>query len=228
MNLYCIVVAGGKGLRMGMPIPKQYLKVANKPIIMHTLDRLNTYLPEAKYVLVLPKGDLQFWSELCIEYRFNLSHKAVEGGKERYHSVLNGLKSIEHLDENTVVAIHDAVRPFPSESTLINTFNSAKLLGSGVPAVPVNESLRMLSTETGKSQHIDRSLYKLVQTPQCFNLKKLLSAYSLPYQDSFTDDASVFEAAGNEIILTEGNPENIKITRPVDLSFAEHLLSKKA
>jgi len=220
MKVYLIIVAGGKGLRMGSAIPKQYIELNNKPIILHTAENLIKSCPQAKLLIVLPKGDFSFWETLCAKHNFNFPHKLIEGGAERYHSVQNALNTLS-AEPNDVVGIHDAVRPFVSEQTVLKAVESAKLHKSGIPVVELKDSIRKVS-EKG-STHKDRSKYKLVQTPQCFNLQLLKEAFSSGYQAIFTDDASVFENYGQAIFLTDGNVENIKITSPFDLKIAQNL-----
>ncbi|MGY6562264.1 MAG: 2-C-methyl-D-erythritol 4-phosphate cytidylyltransferase [Luteibaculaceae bacterium] len=223
MNVYCIIVAGGKGLRMGYETPKQYIQLQGKPILMHTLEQLHNHLPQAQFILVIPQGDLSFWDDTCAKLECTIPHIAVEGGAERWNSVQHGLRAISSVKPNDLVAIHDAVRPFVSKNTVLNALKSAETNKSGVPVIPLRDSIRK-QTEVG-SEHLDRNAYRLVQTPQCFNLALLKSAFNAGFSPLFTDDASVFESAGHPIHLTEGNFENIKITQPEDLVIAEAFLS---
>lgn len=221
MNKFVIVVAGGKGLRMGGEIPKQFLPISGKPILMRTIDRFFEYDSHIQIVLVLPQDHFDYWKKLCEEYKFKTPHLLVVGGATRYHSVKNGLLSIA-CSENDLVAVHDGVRPFVSVETIAETFEKASQLGAVIPVVDSVDSLREVIGS--KSQARDRSAYKLVQTPQTFTYKVLRQAYNLDYRDTFTDDASVVEAAGFDVSLVKGNRENIKITTTYDLKIASVLV----
>ncbi len=215
-----IVVAGGSGSRMQSEIPKQFIEWCGKPILMHTIERLHNYNPTAIIVLVLPKSQLPFWKELCNQHNFSIEVKIAQGGSTRYESVKNGLNKI---NEECLVAIHDGVRPLVTNQTLNNCFNTAERTGSAIPVTDAIESIR--KTENNQSIAVPRDQYKMVQTPQVFKYTEILKAYKQPYQEIFTDDASVFEYAGNSISLTEGNRENIKITTPIDLAIGETLFN---
>ena len=219
MTSFVIIVAGGKGLRMGADLPKQFLTIGGRPVLMHTLEAFERAIPGIRIILVLPVDHQPFWRDLCCQHSFTLPHTIATGGPTRFHSVLNGLKTIDP-DECLLVAVHDGVRPFVSEDVIRRTFEAARDQGAAVPVIPVVETLRQLSP----SRTVDRSLFRLVQTPQTFQLPLLLKAYDQPYRDTFTDDASVVEALGHPITLVEGNRENIKITTPFDLTIAEALL----
>lgn len=204
-------------MRMDSGLPKQFIPIAGKPLLMHTVERFYDAVPDIECFLVLPEGHIPYWQELCKEYGFGLPCRLVRGGETRFYSVKNGLKAITEI--GGVVAIHDGVRPFPSREMIVWAFSEAKTKGAVVPVLPVTESLRQINTEG--SVIADRNLYRLVQTPQTFRLEVLKKAYEQPYSDFFTDDASVVEAMGKEISLIEGNRENIKITHPEDLLWAE-------
>jgi len=234
---FCIVVAGGKGLRMGSDLPKQFLPIGGRPVLMHTLETFERAIPGIRLVLVLPKDQQTFWQDLCAKHHFILPHTIADGGTTRFHSVKSGLQRLcpSGKDaEDALVAVHDGVRPFASAEVIRRTFDAAREHGAAIPVVPVVETVRqLLPTATvpapfgaGKSITVDRSLYRLVQTPQTFQLPLLLRAYEQPYTEAFTDDASVVEALGHPITLVEGNRENIKITTPFDLRIAEALLAK--
>ena len=212
MNKAVIIVAGGSGSRMQSELPKQFIKWCGKPILMHTIQRFVDFDEQMKIVLVLPQNQLELWNELCSEYNFSAEHTVAFGGKTRFESVKNGL---EKLSQECLVAVHDGVRPLVSEQTLKNCFDTAAKHGSAIPVIDAIESIREVG-EFG-SRAVARANYKMVQTPQVFVLSKLREAYQQPYRDFFTDDASVYEAAGNAVTLTEGNRENIKITTPMDL-----------
>lgn len=229
---YAIVVAGGKGLRMGADLPKQFLPIGGKPVLMRTLEAFESAIPGIHIILVLPADQQDFWRELCLRHSFTLTHSIATGGETRFHSVKNGLNSISpdppSVREESLVAVHDGVRPFVSADVIRRCFDAAHDHGAAVPVVSVVETLRQLVPQTqggAESLTVDRSLYRLVQTPQTFQLQLLQRAYEQPYRDAFTDDASVVEALGHPITLVEGNRENIKITTPFDLAVAKALIS---
>ncbi len=228
MSDFCIVVAGGRGLRMGADLPKQFLPIGGRPVLMHTLEAFKRALPDLQIVLVLPRDQQAFWRELCAKHSFTLPHSIADGGATRFHSVLSGLRSIAAMpsaatqDGEAVVAVHDGVRPFVPPEVIRQCFATARACGTAVPVVPVVETLRELQADGSVTR--DRSRFRLVQTPQTFRLRLLMQAYEQPFTDAFTDDASVVEALGLPITLVEGNRENIKITTPFDLTIAESLL----
>ncbi|MGQ1889619.1 2-C-methyl-D-erythritol 4-phosphate cytidylyltransferase [Thermophagus sp. OGC60D27] len=220
----CVIfVAGGRGLRMGADIPKQFMIVAGKPILMHTIENFLNWKQDIKVVLVLPEDHFPYWESLCREYNFTVKYHLAPGGDTRYQSVKNGLR---HVGDSGLIAIHDGVRPFVSHQTIERCFNTAEKEGAAIPALEVVESLRKTDKNNPtQSISLERSLYRTVQTPQVFRASILREAYELPFNPHFTDDASVVEAAGHEISLVEGNRENIKITSPLDLKVAEALLA---
>ena len=220
MSNYLLAVAGGAGQRMGGPVPKQFMELNGKPVLMHTLSVFYKYDSGINCVLVLPESHIENWNKLCVEHNFNLPHKVVAGGDTRFHSVLNGLRHIP--EKGGLVAVHDGVRPFVSQDTLRRCFGLAAEKGNAVPVVPVVESIRKVTSLNSVAE--DRSMYRIVQTPQVFDTELLHKAYRQPYNDSFTDDATVVEKMGCNVYLTEGNVENIKITRPVDFAIAVELL----
>lgn len=215
---YVIIVAGGKGLRMGTDIPKQFLPIGGKPVLMRTLERFREYSEALQIILVLPKAQQDYWHQLCEEYHFNVEYVLADGGETRFHSVQNGLALVPD-DAHGVVGVHDGVRPFPSVDVIHNCYETARSAKAVIPVVPVVETLRHITEGTKP-----RGDYRLVQTPQCFDIQLLKAANEQPYNDGFTDDASVVEAFGFDITLVEGNRENIKITTPYDLKIAEVLL----
>lgn len=221
MNKAAILVAGGKGMRMGTSLPKQYLPLAGKPVLMHTLEKFFSADPSLLLILVLPKDDFDYWRSLCSIHHFELPHELVPGGESRFQSVKNGLMALPF--QEGLVAIHDGVRPFVSEKVIQNSFEQAAEKGSSIPVVALKDSLRKVET-SGESSFQDRAHFRLVQTPQTFQLKPLLQAFAVEELAIFTDDATVYEHQGWEISLIEGNPENIKLTTPEDLAFAEFLL----
>ena len=229
MTDYVIIVAGGKGLRMGSDTPKQFLPVGGKPVLMRTLERFREYSPTLQIILVLPKAQQDYWRQLCQQYQFPLpveegvrggSYLLADGGETRFHSVQNGLALIPD-DAEGVVGVHDGVRPFPSIEVIRNCYETAREKKAVIPVIPVVETVRQLEGAT--SFTVPRDDYRLVQTPQCFDIQLLKAANRQPYNDGFTDDASVVEAFGHAITLVEGNRENIKITTPYDLKIAEVL-----
>ena len=217
---YIIIVAGGKGLRMGADIPKQFLPVGGKPVLMRTLERFREYAADLQIILVLPKTQQDYWRELCQQYHFDVEYTLANGGETRFHSVQHGLALIPD-DAEGVVGVHDGVRPFPSIDVIRNCYETARKNKAVIPVIPIVETVRHLQDET--SVTVPRGDYRLVQTPQTFDIQLLKAANRQPYNDGFTDDASVVEAFGIDVTLVEGNRENIKITTPYDLRIGEML-----
>ncbi len=214
-----VVVAGGKGLRMGQPLPKQFLCLKGKPILMHTLER---FAEVDKLILVLPRDHFAYWQELIEQYDFRLEHSLVEGGATRFHSVQNALNTLPQ--EEALVAIHDGVRPIITQNLIDKLYSVAEQEGAVLPSLPMIESLRLV--KGGQSKAVPREDYRSVQTPQVFDLQRLQKAYACPYQDFFTDDASVYEHCFQETIqLIEGERQNLKITHEQDLVLADYFLS---
>lgn len=276
---YVIIVAGGKGLRMGSDIPKQFLPVGGRPVLMRTIERFREYSADLQIILVLPKAQQDYWRELCQQYQFPLPHQEgagsgsyqlADGGETRFHSVLHGLALIPD-EAQGVVGVHDGVRPFPSTDVISRCYETARQTGAAIPVVPVVETLRHIvssepqdfgSSHSGEkvlkscsplqnpeghavscgngSITVPRADYRLVQTPQTFDIQLLKTAYQQALSQAagepspgsaagasasaFTDDASVVEALGHPIALVEGNRENIKLTTPYDLKIAEVLI----
>ena len=218
MKKYIIIVAGGKGLRMGGDIPKQFLPVCGKPVLMRTLEAFHAYDASMRLILVLPVSQQAYWKQLCEEYQFELVHEIANGGDTRFHSVKNGLALVE---EDGLVGVHDGVRPFVSQEVITRCYEEAVSLKAVIPVIGVVETVRHLIGEG--SETVPRDQYKLVQTPQVFDVTLLRRAYQQEYTDLFTDDASVVEALGEKVYLVEGNRENIKLTTPFDLKLAELL-----
>ena len=221
MKKYIIIVAGGKGLRMGGDIPKQFLPIGGKPVLMRTMEAFHAYDAEIQIVLVLPVAQQAYWKELCDQYTFALPYRLADGGETRFHSVKNGLDTIP-TDEEALVGVHDGVRPFVSAEVIARCYAEAARVGAVVPVTDVVETVRHLE-DGGGSTTVNRDEYKLVQTPQVFSLALLKQAYAQPYVPAFTDDASVVEALGHEVTLVQGNRENIKITTPFDLVVARSM-----
>ena len=216
---YALIVAGGKGLRMGTDIPKQFLPIGGKPVLMRTLEAFHAYNQAMQLIVVLPHSQQTYWARLCEEYHFSLPHRVADGGETRFHSVRNGLAWVEAPGR---VGVHDGVRPFVSPEVIARCYALAATKKAVVPVIPVVETVRRLAD--GGSLTVNREEYRLVQTPQVFDVELLKKAYGQPYSPAFTDDASVVEALGVPVALTEGNRENIKITTPFDLRVAEALL----
>lgn len=218
---YVIIVAGGKGLRMGTDIPKQFLPVGGKPVLMRTVSRFREYDSGLGIILVLPREQHGYWDRLCREYGFSVPCTVAEGGETRFHSVRNGLAMIPDTACG-VVGVHDGVRPFVSVEVIKRCFDTARKCFAAVPVVPVVETVRHIET-SGQTRTVPRGDFRLVQTPQTFDIELLKRAYRQPFRSDFTDDASVVEALGHEVEIVEGNRENIKITTPFDLEVAEIL-----
>ncbi len=221
MKRYVIIVAGGKGLRMGGSLPKQFIPLAGKPVLMHTLEKFYSFSNDINIILVLPHDHQEFWKKLCDEHSFSVPHCIADGGETRFHSVRNGLSLVD--TDDSVVAVHDGVRPFVSYDVIGRCFDMAAGGKAVVPVVDVVETLRKVGQD-GLSVTVPRSSYRLVQTPQVFPASMLRKAYSCEYRTDFTDDASVVEAMGRKIDLAEGNRENIKITTPFDMIVAKAML----
>ncbi len=216
---YAVIVAGGKGLRMGGDVPKQFLPIGGKPVLMHTIEAFRRALDDVEIVLVLPAEQHDYWQKLCKDYKFHSPELIAKGGETRFHSVKNGLSLLPN-DIEAVVGVHDGVRPFVSKETIRRCFAAAAEGKAVVPVVAIVETVRQILPD-GKSVTRPRDEYRLVQTPQTFPLALLKEAYQQPFSDAFTDDASVVEALGKDIVMIEGNRENIKITTPSDLRIAE-------
>lgn len=219
MDSSVIIVAGGKGLRMESDIPKQFLPVGGKPILMHTIEAFHTADRTFRIILVLPSDQQNYWKSLCLQYDFLIEHTIVNGGDTRFMSVRNAL---EIVPCDGIVAVHDGVRPFVASEVIKRCFDEAQIHRAVVPVVDIAESIRQISP--GGSTARCRDQYKLVQTPQVFDSTLLHEAYKQPFCSSFTDDASVVESLGEKIFLTKGNRENIKITTSFDLLIANALL----
>jgi len=219
MKLYAVIVAGGIGTRMGTDIPKQFLELAGKPVLMHTIERFLTFSNSIHIITVLPGEYLEFWDQLKKKYTFTQPHIIVRGGETRFISVRNGL---EYVDDDALVAVHDAVRPLVSIGTIKRCFETAGEYGNAIPVISPSDTLRIVNEENSKP--VDRLLVKQIQTPQVFHSRLLKKAYCQSYLPEFTDDATVLEKTGEKIRLVDGNRENIKITNPEDLIIAEHLL----
>ena len=219
MEKALIVVAGGLGTRMGSEIPKQFVRLGGRPILMRTMELFHRYDRKMSIVVGLPEEYRAYWKDLCRKENFEVPHQLTPAGKTRFHTVKHALEAVQ---PGCLVAIHDAVRPLVSRETIERCFDQAGKTGAAIPCVEVRESLRQVSQ--GRSLSVDRDTYRLVQTPQVFQYEILAKAYRQDYEKSFTDDAGVVEKAGYPVSLVEGNHENLKITTPQDLTRAEALL----
>lgn len=208
---------------MQSPIPKQFLKLDGKQVLIHSIQAFAAYDPNINIILVLPADQFETWNKIAAEHQLNVAVQITAGGETRFESVKNGLALIN--DTDALVGIHDAVRPLVSQKTISGAFKSAERYGSGIPAVPLSDSIRQI--ESARSVAVDRSRYCLIQTPQCFQLSILRKAYQQEYKYTFTDDASVVEASGQEVHLVDGNVDNFKLTTRVDLIVAEAMLKEQ-
>lgn len=224
MNKAAILVAGGRGLRMGGPVSKQYLPIAGKPVLMHTLAVFFETDPQIHLILVLPETDFDFWKSLCEANQFDIPHQLVSGGNTRFQSVRNGLNALPF--NSGLVAIHDGVRPFVKAEVIQNSFDEAENSGSAIAVVELKDSIRKV-TDDGKSTYQERQYFRLVQTPQTFQIEKIRKAFEVTELPQFTDDATVYEHQGWQVTLIQGNLENIKITTPEDMEYAEFLAAKQ-
>lgn len=210
-----LITAAGKGTRMGSDIPKQFIELKGKPILMHAVDAFIRFDPDIRIILVLPEDHFGYWDALCTKYKFSIDYQLVAGGVSRFESVKKGLAL---APDSGYIAIHDGVRPFILPETIRHIFAAAKLYGNAIPAIEPTESIRM---QNGPQNHVlDRSKVRLIQTPQVFEVKKLKAAYDCPFNLTFTDDASVYECAGHLIHLVDGQKDNIKITTMDDLAHS--------
>lgn len=217
-----IIVAGGSGTRMGADIPKQFLPLLGKPILIHTIETFLAISSITEIILVLPASQIPVWFDLCKKHHFDIKHTIVEGGETRFQSVTNGLRKV--FDPEALVAIHDGVRPLVSRGVIERCFQEAEKHGNAIPAIKPLETVRL--SEKSGTFPVDREKVLLIQTPQVFKSSIIKQSYQTLWQPSFTDDASVVEYSGNQIHIVEGSRENIKITTPQDLLFAEVLLKK--
>jgi 2-C-methyl-D-erythritol 4-phosphate cytidylyltransferase len=212
-----IITAGGIGSRMGATIPKQFLEISGKPLLFHTLERFHKLDPSAEILLTLPLDWQSYWDELIQQHKFSVPHHVVNGGEHRYDSVRNAVM----VAQGHFIAIHDGVRPFVSNETLQRCWEAVRESEAVIPVLNLKDSVREIREQ--RSQAVDRSLYRLVQTPQCFSKEILVQAYKIPFNPTLTDDATLVEQMGVEIQLVDGNEENIKITTPFDLLLAEEI-----
>ena len=221
MKRHAIIVAGGSGQRMKSPVPKQFLELNQKPVLMHTIEKFYSAASSIHIVVVLPKSHHSVWTTLCDKHKFNIQHQICEGGSTRFQSVKNGLV---HCKEEGIIAVHDGVRPLIHPDLIQKLYLEAESNGAVIPIYPVLESIR--KSDEGGSKALDRSKYYTVQTPQCFSSELLQNAYQQHEKETFTDDASVVEALGKEVHHFKGDRTNIKLTTPEDFIFAEALLNR--
>jgi 2-C-methyl-D-erythritol 4-phosphate cytidylyltransferase len=207
---------------MKSSIPKQFIELSGKPVVMHTIEKFVKAIPSIKVILVLSDTLTNEWKALCLQHNFVQELQLANGGETRYHSVKNGLSLVP---DASLVGIHDAARPLVSTDTILRTFALAEDRGNAAPAIPVSDSLR--SVRGKENTAVDRNNYYIVQTPQCFHSDLIKKAFLKAYKPEFTDDATVLEAFGEKINLTEGNIENIKITTAFDLVIAEQMMKIK-
>ena len=221
LEKYVIIVAGGKGIRTGWDLPKQFMILNGQPVLMHTIKAFYDYDPMIRIILVLPEDYISYWSRQCAEYRCEIPHQVVTGGSTRFHSVRKGLEKVER---GAIVGVHDGVRPLIDRQLIAKLYETAATKQGAYPVIPLIDSIREMQSED-ISHSVDRSKYRLVQTPQVFLSDVLIDAYKQEYRDDFTDDVSVVEATQTiKPVMVEGSPENIKITTQADLMIAETLM----
>lgn len=216
MKKQVIITGGGSGSRMKTDIPKQFLEIDGIPILFYSMAAFALYEQDISIILTLPEKSIPYWKKLVVKHNFNIEHQVIKGGDTRFQSVKNGLSLVS---EQTIVAIHDAVRPFVSAEVIAKSFSQAETLGGVIPIVPVVDSMRKINVL--ENQILNRNEIFAVQTPQVFQSNSLKSAYLVAENSLFTDDASVYEHSFNAVSTIEGNRENIKITSPMDLVIAE-------
>jgi 2-C-methyl-D-erythritol 4-phosphate cytidylyltransferase len=221
MKYYAIIVAGGSGQRMNSSIPKQFIELNGKPILMHTVEKFYTAKSSIEIIVVLPKSHQNTWNTLCYKHQFTIPHHICRGGTSRFQSVKNGLAQCR---EESIIAVHDGVRPLITPDFILNIYRETESKKALIPICPVIESIRKVDGTSSES--LDRSQHYTVQTPQCFTSELLHKAYQQKEQNTFTDDASVVEFLGEKIHLFEGEADNIKITNPKDLLLAEVILNQ--
>ncbi|MBO4721489.1 MAG: 2-C-methyl-D-erythritol 4-phosphate cytidylyltransferase [Muribaculaceae bacterium] len=218
---YAIIVAGGSGTRFGSEVPKQFLALDGKAVLMRTIEKFDQ--AGATIVVVLPAEHQEMWMAMCKESNFPVTHTVATGGKTRFESVKNGIAAIENLNDDDLVAVHDGVRPLASVELINRCFDTAQATGSAIPVVNPSDSIRQVM-EDGTSRQLLRSSLRAVQTPQTFRAELLKGAYDVDESPLFTDDASVVESAGHQVSLVEGEVTNIKITTPIDMIIAKELI----
>jgi 2-C-methyl-D-erythritol 4-phosphate cytidylyltransferase len=213
-----IITAGGIGKRMGTDQPKQFLELLDRPVLIHTLERLHRFAPESQFIVTLPEQHIEDWQVLCSQYDCHIEHTIVAGGQERYHSIKNALA----VCTGELILVHDGVRPLVSKGTIDRLLEAATIHSAVIPVIEMKESLRKITA--GGSTAVDRSAYRIVQTPQVFHADVIRNAYNIAFHESITDDASLVEESGEQIHLVDGNEENVKITTRADLAVAMSFL----
>lgn len=221
MEQYVIITAGGSGKRMKTEFPKQFIPVAGKPLLLHTMEVFRSYNPRMQIILVLPEEHIALWKDLCIEFDIQIEHQIVRGGEHRFHSVQNG---ISHVPPHCLVLIHDGVRPLVHHDTLDRVIGTALEKGNAVPCVTPAQSVRQIDGQ-GLSRPVNRDNLRMIQTPQAFFSDLIKQAYNQEFSPEFTDDATVLESIGETIHLVQGNYSNIKVTHPGDLKIVEAMLT---
>lgn len=216
MQKTVIIVAGGQGMRFNSELPKQFFYIRERPLLMHIIDLFHYYNRDIQIIAGISKNFLSHWESVCEQFHFDVPHKLSPGGKTRFHTVKNALPMVT---PGNLVAIHDAVRPLLYRNTIDACFKAAEKNGAALPCVEIPDSIREMTS--GGSLRVNRDSFRLVQTPQVFQYDILMKAYNQEYSGNFTDDASVVEMAGFPVTMVKGNPENIKITTPDDLVYAE-------
>lgn len=214
-----IIVAGGSGLRLGGPVPKQFQSVKGRPILMWTIEAFHRYDPDMQLIVVLPETHFDIWKALCMGHRFFIKHEVVAGGEQRWHSVKAGLAKVEG---DGLVAVHDGVRPLVSTGLIARCFDAADTSAAAIPVVPVVPSIREATAEGSRA--LDRTKLLAVQTPQCFHADLLRKAFGQPYDATFTDEATLVERLGVKVALVEGEESNIKVTNAMDMRVVEAML----
>lgn len=222
MDKYAVIVAGGKGLRMGNAVPKQFLPLAGKPILYHTIKAFMDAYADMKLILVLPAEQLSYAQMVLQAFPERIDVDIVTGGATRFHSVKNGLEAVP---SGSVVFVHDGVRPLVSPQLIRACYEQAVAKGSAIPAVAVSDSLRMVDGDNSKP--IDRDKVRSIQTPQTFQSDILLKAFEQEYTEAFTDEATVAEAYGETVHLLQGEKTNLKLTTPEDMMIAEIILKER-
>ena len=220
MTKHVIIAAGGSGSRFSSGIKKQFVNLAGKPILMHAVEAFHQSFEDINIIVVLPNAQVDHWKSLCEDHNFDVNHKVIIGGSQRFDSVKNGLAEVG--DEDCIIGVHDGARPLITPELIRKVYDHAEKNGSAIPVVPVAESLRQV--EGADSRAVNRDEYRLVQTPQCFKSEIIMAAFESGYNDAFTDEATVVEANGLQVSLMDGDPMNIKITTEKDLELAEKLL----